>query len=243
MTTPDGSVWARHRVIAEILLDEFQKTGVLHGVLAGLALVGATKVSPSLQRSARPWRLLRSILNHEFLHRTIGLEPARNLFGGLEQLLAFDFHYWLQRGSLEVEFGDLRLAENFLDQAVSLAPDDPFVENERAYLLFRKAIDNPGSVAAPSLVDEATKSLEDMIANSEKCGAYPYHVLGSQGLAWARRGIKSSLEKGRFLGRIIKRVEEGRKKYPRELELEKLIEDLKKEYLGIAVASPASQSD
>jgi Mrp family chromosome partitioning ATPase len=243
MTTPDGSVWARHRVIAEILLDEFQKTGVLHGVLAGLALVGATKVSPAMQRSARPWRLLRSILNHEFLHRTIGLEPARNLFGGLEQLLAFDFHYWLQRGSLEVEFGDLRLAENFLDQAVSLAPDDPFVENERAYLLFRKAIDNPGSAAAPSLVDEATKSLEDIIANSEKCGAYPYHVLGSQGLAWARRGIKSSLEKGRFLARMIKRVEEGRKRYPRELELEKLIEDLKKEYLGIAVASPASLSD
>jgi Mrp family chromosome partitioning ATPase len=232
----DGSVWTRHRLIAEILLGEFQKAGQLNGVLAGLALVGATKVAPGLPRSARPWRLLRSILNHEFLHRTIGLEPARNLYGELEQVLSFDFHYWLQRGSLEVEFGDLRLAENFLNQSASLAPDDPFVENERAYLLLRKAIDNPGSPGAPELVEEATKSLEDLMQlNSERCGAYPYHVLGSQGLAWARRGLKSPMEKERYLARIIRRVEEGKKRFPREAELVTLAEDLKKEYLGIAV--------
>lgn len=42
----DGAVWARHRVIAEILLDELQKTGQLHEVLSGLALIAATKVTP-----------------------------------------------------------------------------------------------------------------------------------------------------------------------------------------------------
>jgi hypothetical protein len=135
-------------MIAELLLEEFQKTGQLVDVLSGLALVAATKVTPSLQRSARPWRLLRSILNHEFLIRTIGREAARNLFGEMEPLLAFDSAYWLQRGSLEVEFGDLGLAENFLNQAYNLGPDDLFVQNEQAYLLFRKAIDNPGGPSA-----------------------------------------------------------------------------------------------
>jgi len=33
----------------------------------------------------------------------------------------------------------------------------------------------------------------------------------------------------------MKRVEEGHKKYPREAELEQLLEDLKKEYMTIAV--------
>jgi hypothetical protein len=231
----DGSVWARHRVIADILLGGIQQGGRLAEVLSGLAFVAATKVYPSLQRSARPWRLLRSILNHEFLVRTIGVESARNLFGQLESSLAFDSHYWLQRGSLEVEFGDLGLAENFLNQASNLAPEDLLVQNELAYLLFSKGIANPQSPNAQSLVDEATKMLEDLILQSDRCGPYPYHVLGSQGLAWARRAIKGSLEKERYLRKIIKRVEDGHKKYPREAELEKLLEDLRNEYMYLAV--------
>ena len=40
---------------------------------------------------------------------------------------------------LRFERGDLSLAENFLNQAHGLAPDDPFVETERAYLMFSQA--------------------------------------------------------------------------------------------------------
>ncbi len=236
----DGTVWARHRVIADILLEEIQKTGKLSEVLSGLTFVAGTKVTPTLPRSARPWRLLRSILNHEFLIRTIGRESARNLFGELEPLLSFDSHYWLQRGSLEVEFGDLGLAENFLNQANSLAPDDAFIQNELAYLLFSKATANPSAPNAQALVDEATKLLEDLMSLSDRCGPYPYHVLGSQGISWARRGIKSALEKERYLRRIVRRVEEGCKKYPREGDLEKLLDDLKKEYMGIATGPRTS---
>jgi hypothetical protein len=118
VSTDDGSVRARHRVIADLLIDELQKTGELRDVLEGLAFVAATKVDPSLRRSARPWRMLRAIINHEFLARTIFPEAARDLYGSLEQLLSWDFQYWLQRGSLEVEFGDVALAENFLSQAL-----------------------------------------------------------------------------------------------------------------------------
>jgi hypothetical protein len=170
------------------------------------------------------------------LIRTVGLESARNLFGQLESSLAFDSHYWLQRGSLEVEFGDLGLAENFWNQASGLAPEDAFVQNELAYLLFSKAIANPGAPNAQSLVDEATRQLEDLTLQSERCGPYPYHVLGSQRLAWARRAIKSSFERERYLRKIIKRVEDGHKKYPREAELQKLLEDLRSEYLRIGMA-------
>jgi hypothetical protein len=84
-------------------------------------------------------------------------------------------------------------------------------------------------------VDEATKILEDLMLQSDRCGPYPYHVLGSQGLSWARRGIKSPMERERYLRKIVKRVEDGHKKYPREADLEKLLEDLKKEYLTTAV--------
>jgi hypothetical protein len=229
----DGSLRARHRVIAEVIRDEVQKIGVLEPAISGLALVAATKVDPTLARSARPWRILRHVINHEFLNRALGLEPARNVFGSLEQLLTWDFHYWLQRGSLEVEFGDLRLAEQFLNQARGLAANEVRVENEWAYLLFRKAIENAHSLDAPLWVGEATEILFDLM--NRVGDAYPYHVLGSQGLAWARRGLSNSAERERYLKGLQIRIEEGCGKYPRAQDLKQLLGDVTREYLGIAV--------
>jgi hypothetical protein len=237
-STDDGSVRARHRVIADLLLDELQRTGELRDVLEGLAFVAATKVDPSLRRSARPWRMLRAIINHEFLARTIFPEAARDLYGSLEQLLSWDFQYWLQRGSLEVEFGDVALAENFLSQALSLAPDDPYVLTEWGYLLFSKAQEHPHSLGSPDLVKQATETLGELIDRPGNTDPYPYHVLGSQGLRWARLGINSRSEKERYLNEILAVVQAGRNKFPRAAELEQLWKDIKREALGLTVATP-----
>ena len=227
----DNSVRARHRVIADLLLDELKRTGELRDVLEGLTFAVATKVGPSMRRSARPWRMLRTLLNHDFLARSIYPEAARNLYGSLESLLSWDYHYWLQRGSLEVEFGDAPLAENFLNQARGLAPDDPFVQTEWGYLLFKKALDHPVSIEAPALVEEATLLLEDLIGRSGVADSYPYHVLGSQGLSWARRGTHIRPEKERFLARLIGIVNEACTRFPRAGELQQLLKDIKRESL------------
>ncbi len=55
----DGGLWARHRVIAEVVTTALQKTGQIKELLHGLAHVAATQVMPTLSRSARSWRLLR----------------------------------------------------------------------------------------------------------------------------------------------------------------------------------------
>lgn len=230
---PDGFVWARHRLIAEIIRDEMARRGLLSLPISGLALLAASKVTASLSRSARPWRMLRVFINHAFLMRHMGQESARNLYGTLEQPLVWDYHFWLQRGSLEVEFGDLALAELFLNTSRGLAPGDLYVENEYAYLLFRKAIENPNAGEAADLVKEAADSLEYLMSRTGT--PYPYHVLGSQGLSWARRGISSPQERGRYLQKIRAKLEEGCAKYPHQEDLSKLLEDIKKEYLQIAV--------
>jgi hypothetical protein len=110
----EGGIWARHRVIAEVIRDELQKTCAIKELLQDLAHIGATQINPALRRSARPWRLLRQIIGHDFLIRVIGPDAGRELYGEIENLLRYDYHFWLQRGSLEVELGDLDLAENFL---------------------------------------------------------------------------------------------------------------------------------
>jgi hypothetical protein len=230
----DGAIWTRHRVIAELIRDQLQLTGQIGGLISGLAQIGATKVSVTMSRSARPWRILRTVVNHDFLIRTVGVEYARNVYGELENLLNWDYHYWLQRGSLEVERGDLAQADNFLNQAKGLSPDDPYVDTERAYLWFAQAIEKPGTESATVLAKDATACLEFQIERWGKADPYPYHVLGSQGLAWARRGIPSSMDKERFLRSLVSHAEDGCAKHPRAQDLKQLLSDLKREYLEIA---------
>ena len=231
---PNGFIWARHRVIAEIIHNALHKSGQIKGVLEGLAYLAATKVRPEMSRSDRPQYMLRVLLNHDYLLRVIALDAARNLYASLENLLRWDYHYWLQRGSAEVEKGELPHAEQFLNQARSISSDDSLVQNEWAYLLFRQAIESPGSTGALALVRDATKILEGLMSTSERMSSYPYHVLCSQGLAWSRRGLGSQ-EKGRYLHSLIATLEEGIRKYPRQKDLVQLHYDLRKEYLEIAV--------
>ena len=226
---------ARHRVIAEVLHNELQKHGQIASVLSRLAFVAASKVSPDVRRTARPWRMLKKIINHDYLLKSVGQEQASNIYGELESILKWDFHYWLQRGSLEVEEGNLKFARQFLSQARSIASDDHFVETEWAYLLFREAIDNPGATYAQEYANEAETILEDLINRYVFLDSYPYHVLGSQGLAWSRRGIKNSMQKRHYLYKLLGIVEAGIKKHPGEQELQPLRDAIRREYLNLAV--------
>jgi hypothetical protein len=236
----DGTARARHRVIADLILDELQKTGELRDVLEGLAFVAATRVYPGLRRNAKPWRLLRAVLNHKFLMRTILREAAQNLYSSLESLLSWDYHYWLQRGSLEVEFGSITLAENFLGQSRGLAQDDPYVATEWAYLQFRKAIDNVQATDSSVLVEEATEILEELIERQGVSDPYPYHVLGSQGLSWSRRSIMTRQEREHFLTRILRHLNRAVSLFPRRPEVAQLQSDVKRDYLLITVESQRS---
>lgn len=236
VVSPSGELTARHRVIADIIVDGLRRSGALVGTLNGVALVAASKVTQLLKRSARAWRLLRSVINHDYLLRMIGPENARNLYGSLEGIISWDFQFWLQRGSLEVECGDdLSLAENFLKQAMSLNDSDPFIQNEYAYLLFRRAGEDPRDVDARDLVNEASSILNDLILRRGHADPYPYHVLGSQGLMWARRGITDPKEKDVYLRKLLAIVSDGIKKFSHRTELQQLHEDLKREHLSIAV--------
>ena len=234
---PNGFIWARHRVIADILHDKLQKSGQIKGVLDSLAFLAASKVRRGMSRSARPQKMLQRLLSHAYLLRVIGVDATRDLYASIESRLHWDYHYWLQRGSAEVEQGQLSHAKQFLSQAKSISPDDPLVQNEWAYLLFKQAVEHPGSAEAPKLVKEATEILNGLMSMEERLSAYPYHVLGSQGLAWSRRGLGSQ-EKGRYLQSLIATLDEGIRKYPNQKDLRTLHKDLQREYLEIAVPNP-----
>ena len=232
----DGSgCRARHRLIADVLLDSLQASGRLGSVHVRLAYVAATKVSEAMPRSARPWRLLKSVINHDYLFRVLGLDGARQVYENIESLLSWDFHYLLQRGSLEVEAGDIRLAQNLLEQAYSLVPSDPFVVTEYAYMLLKRASSSPTAKESVALAEEAIALLEEQIEARGERDHYPAHVLGSQVLSWTRRGGLPLSERERLLQKVLFRLDQAVRWHPRDKEIQQLRADVQREYLGLRV--------
>lgn len=238
-----AGVTVRHRVIAEVVFERMAQNGSARLALVRIAFMAASKVAPTLRRGSRSWRLLKSLINHDFLLRVIGLDGGRDVYDSIQELLTWDYHYWLQRGSLELEAGDLRLAENFLNQAYSLAPDDPLVETEYAYLQIRLGVESPIAPGAHERVVGGFDILENAIERRGASDPYPYHVLGSQGLAWSRRAMLPARERRDLLQRLVGLVDEGRKNHPWDEDLEKLYGDLHREWLKTAVDAKYTHSE
>ncbi len=231
----NGQISTRHRVIAEVIVRRLTRAGQVRPLLEGLSRMLSTKISPSTRNRSRERRLMIQIINHDFLMRTIQFRSTRSLYAELEDRMNWDYHYWLQRGSAEVEEGDIALAENFLSQAFSLAPSDPYVRNEYAYLLFSKALQHPTTAKAAELVAQATTILESLIGDRRQNSAHPYHVLCSQGLAWSRVGISNSLKRSHYLTMLRRYMKVARERYPLNDDIQQLASDVEKEYLGIAI--------
>jgi Mrp family chromosome partitioning ATPase len=143
---PDGTLRARHRVVAERILRYLIRAGSLHDPLLSLAMALATELGPSKSRASGAYRTMRLLMNHDWLRRSIGTDPARSFFAELERFMDWDHHYWLQRGSMELERGDPSLAENFLNQAAGIEPNDLLVQTELAYLHLKIAVVEPNLV-------------------------------------------------------------------------------------------------
>ena len=148
---------ARHPVIAERALNYFRKQKQLLPAVSGLLFTLAMRVGPMAKARDRERRLLTMLMNHAWLARHLRPSEVRNVYGSLEQLLCDDHHYWLQRGSYEVERGDLRLARNFLEQAYGMAPDDPLVQTEWAYMTIKDACSDPIAEGAAERVRLLTR--------------------------------------------------------------------------------------
>lgn len=226
---------ARHRVIAEIVFEYLKNGGLLYEIISGLAKVAATETRPGMPRSARPMRLLIRVLNHDFLHQCVGTNLARNLYDDLEPQLRSEAHFWLQRASLELEDGIIGLAGNFIYQARGIAPDDPLIEISFAHFLFQKALNQPNAIDASDFVANAMGLLRVATANRGKTDAHPYHILGSQGLAWSRRGLDTFEKKRDYLEELRRVMLEAVDRHPKDNMIKSVQLAVEDEYFSLAL--------
>ena len=159
----------------------------------------------------------------------------RKAYNEVEDLLGWNYHYFLQRGSYEIETGDLELAKNFLEQARAMSSNDYMVQTAWAYMTLKRAAQNPTSMNSNPDAEEAIQQLEEAISARGKTDYYPYHVLGSQGLSWSRRALISTEQKNKLLSRLRWAVNQGITNHPYEAHLKQLGLDIEREYLMTAV--------
>lgn len=232
IVTAGSEIRLRHRVIADRAIEFYRLQGQLAQPLESLLWTMATKTHPESPKYSREMKLLSRLMSHEYLiSLTADSETPRRAYAAIDELQRWNYHYYLQRGSYEVEVGDLDLAKNFLEQARNLAPDDYMVQTEWAYMSLKRAAAHAGAAWAATSATEAMFQLEEAITRRGAEDPYPYHILGSQGLSWIRRAPISDSARRRDLARLLRVVKEGLKNHPREKGLAQLAEDLERDYL------------
>jgi hypothetical protein len=237
-----GAIGLRHRVIADRALGYYRTTGGLAEPLAGLVFSVAATVRPGDLNASRQGRLLIRLINHGMLISLLR-EPAtgaadlvaiRHIYEGIEDIFGNDHHYWLQRGSFETEEGNLDLAKNFLDQARGMEPDDTLVRTQWAYMTLKRASRRAMDPGAAEAAAAAFTELEDVIENRGRRDPYPFHVYGSQGLAWLNRSPIPHGDKVAGMERLRDVVARGISLHPRRQDLRQLARDLDQAYLMLA---------
>jgi SIR2-like domain len=230
-----GRYTLRHRRIAELVVARLRNSVEMLAPYRGLLRAMATRYRSHGTRS-REMRLFAALLSHRRIGHTFSVDDARSLYQDLEPACGDDYHYWLQRGSFEVQFGSLSLARLALAQAkMGDGANDHRVHTEWAYYLIKSARKNPTATDAAERVAEGKQILMDYIQGYGDHDPYPWHVYGSQLLGWIRVSAMSDDERARQLRDVTDVVRDGNAKHPGYQDLRTLLKDLEHDLLQLSL--------
>ena len=235
LTQTANTYRARHRVIAEVITDSLRKGGQLLGPYRGLAHTMARRYDRTRVKT-RETKLLTALLDHQRIDRNFALGDARVIYEDVEDFCSDDYHFWLQRGSLEVQVGSLTGARLYLLSARDGGQHDHRVHNEWAYYLLKDAWRNPRRPDAIAQVREAEEILLTRLAECDGDDVYAWHIYGNQLLKWLRVGPLEGEAKAHKLEEVKRRLEGGVRRHPSDHELRALLLTIQAEWLGMAVS-------
>ncbi len=176
----------RHRVVAEEVRTYLLEKGLLAEVVRGTLRAYAAAARHLRGTSYPERRTLVRLLNHSYLiSLRLDADQIRDIYNEVEDLLHDDFHYWLQRGSFEVERGDNTFALHDLTSAMTTpgGENDPKVLTEFSYLRLKLAL-RLQSVEGTKLGLDAFGDISKVILANGENSPHTFVVLARDGLAW-----------------------------------------------------------
>ena len=224
----------RHRIIADHVLRVAASRTMVAEAYKRLLPVLAREMTGRVYRSSVSG-LFRALLNHREIFQRFesNVEEARAIFESVEVRLRTKAHFWLQYGLLELEYGNLDFAENYLQQAESLSPNSHYIKNSLGHLYLKKAVHAGTSTEAWEYRRHGTEILERQM--DEDDSPYPFHIYCSQRLSWMRAWGGESSQRREELAHLREVARQGKEEFPRNKMLKRLYDDVQREYLGLAI--------
>jgi hypothetical protein len=226
---------ARHRVIAELIVGKLVLRSMLKEAYIRLLQTLANDVSFTNFQMSATFRLYRKLINHTSIYKRFAsdLAEARSIYDAIQPFVTRDFHFWLQYGSLELEYGELDTAANYLEQAYAYKPDDSLVMTTRALLFYKQSIAVSCLEEASALKDKARSIISQQMESRPK-DHYPAHVYCTKELAWINHWLPYTSEKKHALEDLREFAQKAAKAHPTSKDMQnayKLINDC---YLDLA---------
>ncbi len=231
----DDLLMLRHRRIAEHMVNRAAPRDDLREAYFRLLGVLSSEIEGSTRRS-RTFSLYKSLIHHHVVFRRFGenFDEARQVYDLLLSKFSKNAQFLLQYGSLEMEAGHLDVAQNYLEQAESLDPRNPFIANARGQLLLKKAISATSKAAAVELRDEGSDVLMANISDPELDDAYCYHIYCLLRLHWARKWCEGLQEKLIELERLRTIVTEAFRAFPLDRPISEIKLEIERDYFALA---------
>lgn len=228
----------RHRILADFLIKYCPDIDMLKEAYIRVLSV----LAPELKRNSGPSRkfnLYKSLINHQNLYHRFknNIECARNVYDSVSTFFNDDSQYWLQYGSLEVEGegGDLNLAENYLDQAESINPNNPHIKNAKCNLYYKQSSFTNDSVYAVEYKRKADELAKEQLLSVGKDDPHIHHIYCRGNYYFISKWVTNKNDKATKLKELKKIIENSIKSHPRDRKLEVAHQAITRSYLQIGV--------
>ena len=229
----------RHPVIAEFIINDIAERSHLKDAYICILSVLAHDMGNNPDFGNRIYRLYRRLINHLsiFHHFQKNIKHARDIYESVRNYIGDDFHFWLQYGSLELSFGELDYAANYLAQAESLRPYDKFILTAIGHLYYRQSLVADSLHSASRLRQDGKDYILDQINSRPDFSAHPFHIFGSQEMRYAQKWYaKDDFDECKnILQNASEVVKSGLRLHRRNPELIQLEDDIKRALLSLAI--------
>jgi hypothetical protein len=234
-----GTYECRHPLIAEYIIHDIADRTHLKEAYISVLSVLSHDMGKNPDFGNKIFRLYRRLINHLSIYNHFhnDITHARDIYESVRKNVGDDFHFWLQYGSLELSFGELDYAANYLAQAESLKPYDNFIQTAKGHLLYRQSIKANSLQTAIDLREDAKYYILDQINSRPNYSAHPFHIFGVQEMGFAKKWYfeDDPDECKNILVNALCVVQSGLKLHFKSPELIQLEEDLKRSLYSLAV--------
>jgi tetratricopeptide (TPR) repeat protein len=226
----------RHRLIAFWIATEVAPQAVKQEATSVFLRQIASDIVPNeIRRRSPPYLAYRGMINSEGLFEVFNgnMELVLALYEDLHSYYGQDFLFWLQRGMAHARAGELDVAENFLNQSLSINPSSHQTLHHLGIIYLMQAAKSVNPSTAQERANDGIGILATQIRERGDYDSYPYCAYLTYVVRWYQAaGLLIASNEWEALRRV---GVEATRKYPKDEVVKESTKEVEKLYMMRAV--------